>query len=227
MSESSSNAVKRPEFLTTLGLIPPCTVEDVKQAYLERAKFAHPDRGGDAEQFVQLHQAYEQALQYAEFRASRMGWLAKQIENYVAQEKVVDRLREMGATVEFEPIDWLKRSFGEDFAQVVEKIVRIAMRGPHISDPQVAFLSQERRALASVQELDLSQTKISDEALAHLLGLINLRRLNLSGARLTRPWLEILVRLPQLRSLSLRDVPLSWIDRKRLRRALRGVSIEF
>lgn len=227
MAPPIPNSPKRPEFLVTLGLIPPCTVEDVKQAYLERSKSAHPDRGGDAGAFVQLHKAYEQALEYAEFRASRMGWLAKQVENYVAQEKVVDRLIEMGAKVEVEPIDWLKRSFGEDFAQVVERIVSLKMTGPEIGDDQIAFLAQERKALASLQSLDLSRSSISDPGLAHLFGLTNLKRLDLSGTRLTRPWLEILFKLPELQELVLTDIPLNWRDRRRLRRVLRGVTLVF
>ena len=51
----------RPDFMIALGLLPPYTVEDVKRAYFDRALSAHPDRGGSAEEFIKLHEAYTQA----------------------------------------------------------------------------------------------------------------------------------------------------------------------
>jgi hypothetical protein len=78
MTEPSS-AQFRPdqlEFLTVLGLAPPVTEEDVKQAYLDKAKSAHPDRGGDVENFKRLQDAFEQATEYARFKAGRMQWLS-------------------------------------------------------------------------------------------------------------------------------------------------------
>ena len=224
---SSKADRSRPEFFATLGLIPPCTVEDVKQAYLERAKTAHPDAGGDVAQFVQLQKAYEQGLEYAEFRASRMSWLAKQVENYVYQEKVIDRLNQLGGRVDVGQIDWLKRSFGEDFAQVVERITRLQLRGPHIGNSELAYLSLERRVFASLQDLDLSQTKITDAGVPHLLALASVRRLNLSGTKVTRISTETLRRLPELEWLSLSETSFGWWDRVRLRRALPHVTIGF
>lgn len=225
MSSQADRA--RPEFFATLGLLPPCTVEDVKQAYLERAKTAHPDAGGDVSKFVQLQKAYEQGLEYAEFRASRMGWLAKQIDNYVYQEKVIDRLNELGGKVDVAPINWLKRSFGEDFAQVVERITQLQLRGPHIGNSEVAYLALERRVLASLQDLDLSRTKITDAGVPHLLALVNLKRLNLSGTKVTRISIETLRRLPELEWLSLSETGFGWWDRVRLRRALPYVTTVF
>jgi curved DNA-binding protein CbpA len=65
----------RPEFYDVLGLAPPITVEDIKQAFLEKVKTVHPDRGGDAAAFRQLQEARDQAMQYANFRSDRMKWL--------------------------------------------------------------------------------------------------------------------------------------------------------
>ena len=61
-------AEARPDFLVALGLIPPCTVEDVKQAFLAKVKTAHPDVGGDAAEFRKLQEAYERATEWAKFR---------------------------------------------------------------------------------------------------------------------------------------------------------------
>ena len=54
-------ANERPEFFEVLGLAPPLTLDDVELAYREKAKSAHPDAGGDAEQFRKLQEAYERA----------------------------------------------------------------------------------------------------------------------------------------------------------------------
>ncbi len=46
-----------------LNLSWPCTEAEVKSAYRKLAKSTHPDGGGSEEQFLELQQAYEQALQ--------------------------------------------------------------------------------------------------------------------------------------------------------------------
>ena len=53
----------RPECLKILGLTLPCTEEDVMEAYREKAKEMHPDRGGKLEDFLRLQRYFEQALQ--------------------------------------------------------------------------------------------------------------------------------------------------------------------
>ena len=51
----------RPNCLKALGLMLPCSEEDVLAAYRELAKTQHPDRGGDLDQFLQLQRYFEQA----------------------------------------------------------------------------------------------------------------------------------------------------------------------
>ena len=51
--------------LTALGLAPTATLDDVERAYRELAKQAHPDRGGNVEQFKRLQAIYEQAKRQA------------------------------------------------------------------------------------------------------------------------------------------------------------------
>jgi hypothetical protein len=48
--------------LLLLGLAPPYTDQDVKQAYKRLARTAHPDAGGSHEQFIKLQTAYDTAL---------------------------------------------------------------------------------------------------------------------------------------------------------------------
>ena len=51
-----------PSCLERLGLPYPATAAQVKVAYRQLAKNAHPDRGGNNEEFLALQAAYEQAL---------------------------------------------------------------------------------------------------------------------------------------------------------------------
>ena len=53
-----------PGCLTALGLRLPCTEEDVKQAYRDKAERLHPDRGGDRRKFMQLQSHFEKAMQF-------------------------------------------------------------------------------------------------------------------------------------------------------------------
>jgi DnaJ-class molecular chaperone len=51
-----------PTCFDLLGLAFPCSVAEVKAAYRDLAKRAHPDRGGSHGEFLELQAAYEQAL---------------------------------------------------------------------------------------------------------------------------------------------------------------------
>lgn len=53
---------RSPACFGLLALSFPCTVAEVKAAYRELAKRAHPDRGGSHGEFLELQAAYEQAL---------------------------------------------------------------------------------------------------------------------------------------------------------------------
>ncbi len=48
-----------------LGLLPDATVSQVKDKYFELAKTLHPDHGGDAVKFHEMHLAYNAALAIA------------------------------------------------------------------------------------------------------------------------------------------------------------------
>jgi hypothetical protein len=51
-----------PACFSLLALSFPCTVAEVKAAYRDLAKRAHPDQGGSHDRFLKLQAAYEQAL---------------------------------------------------------------------------------------------------------------------------------------------------------------------
>jgi len=53
----------RASCFAILGLSFECTQKDVKRAFRRKSREAHPDNGGSHEAFIELRQAYEQALQ--------------------------------------------------------------------------------------------------------------------------------------------------------------------
>jgi hypothetical protein len=53
-----------PAWCVTLSLTLPCGIDEVKAAYRRLAKSAHPDTGGNAEDFMAIERAYRDALAY-------------------------------------------------------------------------------------------------------------------------------------------------------------------
>jgi hypothetical protein len=62
--------VEGPDPFTILKLRPPCTIEDIKDAYRTRAKEAHPDRGGSPVEFQAVEAAYRRLLREAQINGS-------------------------------------------------------------------------------------------------------------------------------------------------------------
>ncbi|MFM7292274.1 MAG: DnaJ domain-containing protein [Planctomycetia bacterium] len=170
-----------PKCLSVLGLLPPVTAEDVKQAYLAKAKEMHPDRGGDPEQFILLQKAYEEANDYVRLKAGKLEWLAAKVEAYAQQQDVVTETIERGGEVEMEEADWLRRSFGEDFGHVADKLVSVRLHGPAADDVFAILLGFRAESLADLAVLDLAGGSLTDEGLLQLKALKNLRSLDLRG----------------------------------------------
>ncbi len=51
-----------PRCIQALGLTMPCTTEEVLEAYRERVKVLHPDRGGSRREFLLLQRHFEEAM---------------------------------------------------------------------------------------------------------------------------------------------------------------------
>ncbi len=214
------------EFLAILGLTQPVTVEDVKQAYLEKAKSAHPDRGGDAAQFVRLQKAFEQATEYAQFKAGRMQWLTRWVEQYAEQEQFVQEVKALGGTVKVSSAEALTRSIGHDFATVLERINAIRLSGPQIDDAVILQLTAQRRILAGLKRLELIDTRVTSVGLQHLHVLDSLQQLDLTGTRVGLHAIESLIKeLPRLEGLVLRNTGLGWWARLKLRFAGHDLTI--
>jgi DnaJ-like protein len=192
-----------PDFLAKLGLAPPYSVEDVKQAYRNKVKTAHPDVGGSAAEFAEIQAAYEQALEYVRFRASRITWLSSHVEQYSAQQAFVADLEHQGGAAEIEGVDWLKKSFGADFAQLVSRIVGLRLSGQQFGDDTIAHLLSERHLLDNLHWLDLSDSSTTDRGAARLVNFPRLRRLDLRGTSISRQAGELIGLLPHLKWVGL------------------------
>ena len=55
-----------PRCIMALGLVMPCTAEDVLAAYRRKVKQLHPDRGGDRREFLRLQAQFEEAMAFVE-----------------------------------------------------------------------------------------------------------------------------------------------------------------
>lgn len=210
---------ERPDFLVRLGVLWPCTVEDVKQAYLAKAKRLHPDKGGDPAEFLALQQAFEQAQEYAAYHAGRTAWLGTNIERYLAREALVAELVARGGRVQLEGVDWLRREIGDDFAQLLDTIAGLELTGPTVDDATLGWLAAHAGELAALHVLDLSDSRVSDAGLGSLAALSSLRRLDLHRTSITARGLEVIGHLPKLTAVGLCGVRLGWFARRRLERA--------
>ena len=180
-----------PECLVVLGLRPPLTLEDVKQAYLAKALKAHPDRGGDPQEFIRLQKAFDEANDFVKFKASKLEWLASKIEAYAQQQEVVTETIERGGSIEMEETDWLRKSFGEDFGHVADKLVSVRLGNSRADDVFAILLGFRAESLKDLMTLDLSQGPLTDEGLLQLKGLKNLRHLDLRGTKIGKVAAEI------------------------------------
>lgn len=207
----------RHEFLEVLGLAPPVTLEDVKQAYLEKVKTAHPDKGGTAEVFQKLQHAFEQATQYANFRVDRMKWLGVQVERYAAQQSVIKHVESLGGQVEVLAIEWMKKSFGEDFSQLMDRVTGITLQGQAITDATLEHLVREQPVLQSLQSIDIANSQISDTGALMLRVFQELRRIDLTGTSVTNEALHLADWLPELRWLGVRGTNVSMVGKLKTR----------
>ena len=180
-----------PECLAILGLRPPLTLEDVKQAYMALAKTAHPDRGGDPQAFIRLQKAFDEATDYVKFKASKLEWLASKIDAYAQQQEVATETIERGGSIELEETDWLRRSFGEDFGHVADKLVAVRLPNGRADDVFAILLGFRADSLKDLAVLDLVGGTVSDEGLLQLKELKGLRRLDLRGTRVGKLAAEI------------------------------------
>lgn len=219
MTVSHSGHDSRPEFMIVLGLAPPYAKEDVKKAYLDKAKQLHPDHGGSAADFAKLHEAFQQAEAFLEFRGDRRTWIAGKMEHYLALERANERLRELGARIATAAPEWLAQSFG-DFAQLSETATIVRAENAANGDEIIAALVDELAALRELSAIELPGCQVTDDAVLGLAVFKQLKRLDLTRTPVTRRVLSLIQELPALESLYLDGSGVGWWDRRRAARRL-------
>lgn len=216
---------RRPDFLVTLGLMLPCSPEDVQQAYREKVRTAHPDHGGDVVEFRAIQDAYEKALHYSAFLASRTRWLGSSVERYIEQQQFSDRVRKLGGDVFVEELAWLREEIGEDFAQINEVVVGINLRGQKVGDEELRELLNQNAVLSGLQSLDLTESCVTDEGLDALRATPSLQYLALNRTAVTAHGLHVVDSLPNLVRLEIAETSVGSFAAWRIGHKYPGVDI--
>jgi hypothetical protein len=215
ISSNSGSGGGRPAYMVTLGLMPPYSAEDVEKAYHGKLKEIRPDLGGDREAFYALQKAYMDAKEYVKFRGDRRGWIARRMDEYLAVQETIDRLKELGAEVETDSLDWLKRSFG-DFEQLTEIVTGVRLQGAANGDDVLRYLVSKHDQLLQLWWLDLTGSVVTDAEVLHLVTFRRLQELNLNRTPVTGAVVHLVEWLPALDTLHLEGTSVGWLQRKRL-----------
>jgi hypothetical protein len=210
----------RPDFMVTLGLMPPYAVEDVKQAYRDKVKDAHPDRGGSVQAFNEIQQAFERAQAYLEFRGDRRAWIAGRMARYAELQQAIERLKKLGADVTTFAPAWLEQSFG-DFAQLTETVKVVRLEGPADGDGLIASLVADLHLFRELETLALPRCWVSDQSVLSLAPFQQLKHLDLSGTRVTALVLDIIDQIEMLETLNLDGTKVGWLAMRGARARLR------
>jgi hypothetical protein len=206
--------------MVKLGLMPPYMADDVEKAYLAKIKEIRPDLGGDPQPFYDVQIAYMQAKEYVKFRGDRRGWISKRMDEYIALQEVIGRLREFGAEVETDALDWLQKSFG-DFAELTETVYAIRLNNSANGGDFIEYLVANHERLLELQRLDLSGCQISDAVVRQLSVFRRLRELDLSRTPITWQALHVVHWLPELENIHVDKTRINWLSRRKLASQLR------
>jgi hypothetical protein len=205
--------------MVTLGILPPYSLEDIKNAYHQKVLQAHPDRGGTPQAFESLETAYQQALAHVRLRTDRRTWIAAHVETYAAVQRLAVEIAKLGAEVGTDEIDWVRQSFG-DFADLTQYI--IAMRVPPEANVNelIPLLAREHTVLGRLKLLDLSGCEVDDATVFELRMLRSLVALDLSRTRITNRALGIVHWLPALQRLDVASTRVGWWAKSKSQRLL-------
>jgi hypothetical protein len=221
MSVNSRNNANphRPAFAVVLGLLPPYTMEDVKRAYREKVKDAHPDRGGDRNNFERIQTAFEEGSAYLKFRSDRREWIAARMEEYVAVGDLIDRLRELGAEVDSTMLDWVRHSFG-DFADLTVSIIGVRLEDSQNASAMIDVMIDQQESLPGLKRLSLAGSQVENMLALQLRVFKSLAQLDLSRTQINERALTVAQFLPDLVELNLDGTSVGWWAKRKVERLL-------
>lgn len=176
---------KRNESITKLGLSLPVSEQDVKQAYLAKARKAHPDHGGSTSEFVEVQRAFEEAIEIAKRNGKRLPWIGAQLPIYIAQQATIELLEAWGGRYVVHSLEWLEDTVGEDFSVMGDRLVEIDLAGCPVGDAEISTWSAEAETLPFLEKLNLSNTQVGDKGIRALPRAAALRELDLSGTKIS------------------------------------------
>jgi hypothetical protein len=199
----------RPAFAVTLGLLPPYSMDDVKRAYREKVKDAHPDRGGDPKTFERIQTAFEEAGEYLKFRQDRRMWIAARMEEYVEVANLIGRMQKLGAEVDSTMLDWVRHSFG-DFADLTVSITGVRLKDSKNAAKLVDAMVDELPSLPGLKRLSLAGCQVDNLLALELRVFKSVAELDLSRTQITDRALKVVEFLPDLVSLNVEGTGVGW-----------------
>lgn len=216
----NDGTVHRPAFAVTLGLMPPYAMEDVKRAYREKVKDAHPDRGGDRDAFEQIQRAFEEAGEYLKFRSDRRHWIANRMDEYLGVVGLVERLQALGAEVDSSMLDWVRQSFG-DFADLTVSITAIRLHNSPRAAELVDVMIDEQASLPGLKRLSLAGCQVDNLLALQLRVFKSLAELDLSRTQIGDRALTVAQFLPDLVEFNVSRTSVGWWANFKLQRMLK------
>lgn len=193
---------RKPTFLQRLGLQLPVTEKDVKQAFYARVKQVHPDVHGDTGEFMQVQQAFDEAIEFAKRNGKRLPWLGTLMPYYVAQRQVADWVREWGGHVQMKELEWLEDTVGEDFAHLADRLVEIDLAGRDVGDAELQQLTADPHGIEFLEVLRLADTQVTDGGAMQLTRARQLKHLDLRGTAVSPRMQDRLAQLPNMVSVA-------------------------
>ena len=217
------NSTPRPACMQRLGLLPPYSIDDVKKAYRNLAKAAHPDGGGNPEAFAALHQDYERALSLACFHESRRHWLGERVESYTDRSQLVEQIEQAGGQAVLQEPHGYLADFGPDFAELLQELVSVHLTGSNVNDALLNSVTSQA-TFAEVRFLDLSGSAVTDDGLKSIANSA-LSGLDLRGTAISARGLGSIRKLANLEWLHIGNTRIGMWSRWRLQRQFPDLEI--
>jgi hypothetical protein len=202
-----------------LRLLPPYTVADVTGAFEERTREIQAEGAGGADALRTLQAACDLALDHARFQESRRTWLGTRVELYQQRQDLIAQIEQVGGECGVQPIDAYVYEYGEDFGQMLRRLVSVRLSGRLIADASLAWLRTANFALNEIRSLNLGSSCITDDGLYLLSVLTGLRCADLRDTGISANGVDALASLPELEWLHIGGTSVGALACRRLRKA--------